>query len=61
MSSVSKVAPPRGLRVTVTVEELDPPKPDERQNSKDFWASVGGLFKKLMISLGFVNLRQLFW
>ena len=38
MASVNKE--PRKLRVTVTVEEFDPPESVKAPNSKEFWTSV---------------------
>jgi hypothetical protein len=61
MSSVNKVVAPRKLRVTVTVEEFDPPKSNDLPNSKELWTSVGSLSKKQIFNFNIENLRRLFW
>jgi hypothetical protein len=61
MSSVNKAVAPRKLRVTVTVEEFDPPKSNETSSSKELWASVGGALKRQIIEYSTENLRRLFW
>jgi hypothetical protein len=61
MSSVNKVVAPRKIRVTVTVEEFDPPKPNDAPNSKPFWAGVRSFLKKQIINYSIGNLRHLFW
>jgi hypothetical protein len=58
---MASVNTPRKLRVTVTIEEFDPPKSNDAPNSKEFWTSVRSFLEDRIINQAFEIIRALFW
>ncbi len=58
LRGAAKIASPRKIRVTVTVEEFDHAKANDTPSSKEFWVGVGSFLTKKVFNLS--NLRRLF-
>jgi hypothetical protein len=61
MASVNKVVAARKLRVTVTIEEFGPSKPNESPKSGEFWTRVRNFLEDQIVNQSFQTIRWLFW